>query len=208
MDIAFALAPSEKQLAAITAVGKTYEVTPLGCDAFVFYVSIKNPVSNITLDDIHGIYSGRITDWQEIGASEHATIIPLQRNKNSGLQTMLKRIMGDTPIMSPLKKDRLGDVGDIIYNPALDQYFKETIRFSFRYYAKEMLHSDNIKLLSIDGVAPTRENIANGTYPFIATAYIITIKERTDNVKKFIDFMLSPHGREIVEKTGYVFHTE
>ena len=208
VDILFALAPSAEQLADADAAGLTYTMTPLGRDAFVFYVNAKNPISNLTVNDIRGIYSGRITNWKEVGAPKRAKIIPFQRNKNSGSQTTLERIMGDTPIMPPLEEDNLGGMGDIIRDTADYRNFDEALGFSFRYYATEMVRNDKIKLLSINGIAPTSENIANGSYPFIATAYVITVKERTGNVQKFIDFMLSLQGREIIERTGYVFYTE
>ena len=48
------------------------------------------------------------------------------------------------------------------------------------------------------------ENIRNGTYPFIADCCIITVKERSENVRRIVDFMFSPAGRDLVEKTGYV----
>jgi len=205
VDMIFALAPSAEQLADAEAAGLTYTMTPLSREAFVFYVNRKNPVSNLSSDDIRGIYSGKITDWKEVGAPKSAKIIPFQRNKNSGSQTTLERIMGDIPIMPPLKENQLGGMGGIIRATANYRNFDQALGFSFRYYATEMVSNDKIKLLSIDGIAPTPENIADGTYPFIETVYIITAKERTGNVQKFIDFMLSPQGRELVEKTGYVF---
>ena len=50
----------------------------------------------------------------------------------------------------------------------------------------------------------TMENIRNGTYPFIADCCIITVKHRTENIRKIVDFMFSSAGRELIEKTGYV----
>ena len=67
-----------------------------------------------------------------------------------------------------------------------------------------MFKNGEIKLLAIDGIEPTVENIRNGSYPFIADCCIITVKPRTENLKKIVDFMFSPAGRELVEKTGYV----
>jgi len=208
VDMIFALAPSTEQLAEAEAAGLSLEMTPLSHEAFVFYVNSKNPISNLSSDDIRGIYSGRMIDWKEVGAPKSAKIIPFQRNKNSGSQTALERIMGGTPIMKASEEKRLGGMGDIIVATANYRNFDEALGFSFRYYATEMVSNDKIKLLSIDGIAPTPENIASGAYPFIETGYIITVKERMGNVQKFIDFMLSPQGREIIEKTGYVFYTE
>jgi len=67
-----------------------------------------------------------------------------------------------------------------------------------------MLRNNQIRLLSIDGVAPTVENIRNGSYPLVATAYMVTARPRSGNTRKIVDFMLSPEGQRLVEETGYV----
>ena len=117
---------------------------------------------------------------------------------------MLQKIMGNTPIMTPLREDRLGGMGGIINDVAGYRNYKEALGFTFRYFSTEMFQNGEIKLLSIDGIAPTLENIRNGSYPFIADCCIITVKPRSGNVQKIVDFMFSPAGRELVEKTGYI----
>lgn len=203
-DLVFALAPSKKQQEDAEKAGVQYELTPFCKDAFVFYVNAKNPVDNITTEQIKGIYSGKITDWKEVGAPFSTKIVPFQRNEGSGSQTTLQKLMGDTPIMPPLKEDRLGGMGEIINDTANYRNYKAALGFSFRYYATELLRNDQIKLLSVDGVAPTVENIRNGTYPLVATAYMVTNGPRSGNVRRIVDFMLSPVGQKLVEDTGYV----
>ena len=203
-DLVFALAPSKQQQEVAEKAGLEYELTPFCKDAFVFYVNAKNPVDNLTTEQIKGIYSGRITDWKEVGAPFSTKIIPFQRNEGSGSQTTLQKLMGDTPIMPPLKEDRLGGMGDIINDTANYRNYKAALGFSFRYYSTELLRNDQIKLLSIDGVAPTVENLRNGTYPLVATAYMVSVRPRSANTRKIVDFMLSPEGQKLVEDTGYV----
>jgi phosphate transport system substrate-binding protein len=203
-DLVFALAPSKKQQEDAEKAGLKYELTPFCMDAFVFYVNVKNPVDNLTTEQIKGIYSGRITDWKDVGAPSSTKIIPFQRNEGSGSQTTLQKLMGDTPIMPPLKEDRLGGMGDIIHDTANYRNYNAALGFSFRYYSTELLKNDQIKLLSVDGVAPTVENIRNGTYPLVATAYMVSVRPRSENVRKIVDFMLSPAGQKLVEETGYV----
>jgi phosphate transport system substrate-binding protein len=203
-DLVFALAPSKKQAEEAEQAGVKYELTPFCMDAFVFYVNAKNPVDNLTTEQIKGIYSGKITDWKDVGAPFSTKIVPFQRNEGSGSQTTLQKLMGDTPIMPPLKEDRLGGMGEIINDTANYRNYRAALGFSFRYYSTEMLRNNQIKLLSIDGVAPTVENIRNGTYPLVATAYMVTARPRLNNVRKIVDFMLSPEGQRLVEETGYV----
>ena len=204
-DLIFALAPSKKQQEDAEKAGVQYELTPFCKDAFVFYVNAKNPVDNLTTEQIRGIYSGKITDWKEVGAPQSTKIIPFQRNEGSGSQTTLQKFMGDTPIMPPLKEDRLGGMGEIINDTANYRNYKAALGFSFRYYSTEMLRNNQIRLLSIDGVVPTVENIRNGSYPLVATAYMVTKDSpRPANVRKIVDFMLSPEGQKLVEETGYI----
>ena len=203
-DLIFALAPSKQQAEAAEKAGIQYELTPFCMDAFVFFVNANNPVDNLTTEQIKGIYSGKITNWKEVGAPFDTKIIPFQRNEGSGSQTTLQKLMGDTPIMPPLKEDRLGGMGDIINDTANYRNYNAALGFSFRYYSTEMLRNNQIKLLSIDGVAPTVENIRSGAYPLVATVYMVTARPRSKNTRKIVDFMLSPEGQKLVEDTGYV----
>ena len=203
-DLIFALAPSKKQQEDAEKAGVQYELTPFCKDAFVFFVNAENPVDNLTTEQIRGIYSGKITDWKEVGAPKSTKIIPFQRNEGSGSQTTLQKFMGDTPIMPPLKEDRLGGMGEIINDTANYRNFNAALGFSFRYYSTEMLKNNQIKLLSVDGVAPTVENIRDGSYPLVTTVYMVTKGPRSANVRKIVDYMLSPEGQKLVEDTGYV----
>ncbi len=203
-DMIFALAPSKLQKEEAEKLGLTYEMTPFGRDAFVFYVNAENPVENLSTEQIKGIYSGEFTSWRQIDDALRGKIVAFQRNEGSGSQTTLQRLMGETPIMPPLKEDRLGGMGDIINDTANYRNYRSALGFSFRYYSTELLKNNKIKLLAIDGVPPTVENIRNGSYPHIATAYIVTVRPRTPNIRKIVDFLCSPAGQELVEKTGYV----
>ena len=204
VDLIFSAPPSKKQIADAGAKGLKYEISPFAKEAFVFFVNSKNPIENLTSEQIRNIYSGKITDWAQIDRKLSGKIKPFQRNQGSGSQTMLEKIMKDISIMPPLKEDRLGGMGEIINDVAGYRNYQEAIGFTFRYFSTEMFKNGEIKLLAIDGIAPSVENIRNGTYPFIADCCIITVKPRNENIKKIVDFMFSPAGKELIEKTGYV----
>jgi phosphate transport system substrate-binding protein len=67
-----------------------------------------------------------------------------------------------------------------------------------------MEKNSRIKLLSIDGIYPTKEAIKNSEYPFTQTFYAITAGNETENVKNLIEWIISEQGQYIIEKTGYV----
>jgi|GEM_PF-590314 len=204
IEFAVGLPPSAKQSAEAKKRGLAYEVTPFAREAFVFLVNKNNPIAGLTQQQIRDIYSGKITRWEETGSGS-GTIKPFQRNEGSGSQTMLRRIMGEVKPMPPLREDRLGGMGDIINDVANYRNYNEALGFSFRFFASEMFRNDKIKFLTIDGVAPTRDNIRNGSYPFVTDVCIITVRPRDENTRKVVEFLLTtPEGRELVEKTGYI----
>jgi phosphate transport system substrate-binding protein len=80
-----------------------------------------------------------------------------------------------------------------------------SIGFSFRYYLDGMVGSDSVKMLKLNGVYPSAENIQNGTYPVIAKFYAIyRADNENENIPLLIDWLLSDEGQQIIEKTGYV----
>ena len=77
--------------------------------------------------------------------------------------------------------------------------------FSFRYYVEGIIQNPDIKIIAIDDIEPTVENIKSGKYPVITPIYAVTYEEQmNDNVDKLLQWILSEEGQEIIEKTGYV----
>ena len=186
-DIIICAQPSDEQLAYAAENGVELEMVPIGSDAFVFIVNSSNPVSDITIDQIRGIYSGEITYWSELGG-KNIPIAAMHRNEGSGSQTALEKLMGDTPI-----------------KPDYSTVFGSPIGFSFRYYVTGMLGEGGVKILKINGVEPTVETIADGSYPIAGSIYAVYRKGETNgNVYKAVDFMLSPEGQKIIEESGYI----
>ena len=204
MDIFIGVYPSDEQKDYAEECNTTFEYTPIGTEAFVFFVHKDNPIENLTTEQIQGIYSGKITNWKQVGGRDEE-IAAFQRNEGSGSQSMLKRFMGDKPIMeapTELKNDLMSGIIERVSN-----YKNKTnsIGFSFRYYVEGIIKNPDIKMISIDGIAPTAENIKNGTYPVVTPIYAVTYEEQTnENVAKLLNWMLSDEGQYIIEETGYV----
>ncbi len=203
-DIFIGVYPSKEQIDYAERNGTTFEYTPIGTEAFVFFVHKDNPIENLTTEQIKGIYSGEIRNWKDVGG-RNEEIAAFQRNKGSGSQSMLERFMGDTPIMEA-PKDLVNDLMVGIIKRVSDYKSKSnSIGFSFRYYVDGIIKNPDIKMLSIDGVAPSAENIRNGTYPIVTPIYAVTYKENeNENVKKLLNWILSDEGQRIINETGYV----
>lgn len=203
-DLIFVLAPSEKQVEAARKAGVEFEMTPIGKEAFVFFVNSKNPVNELTLDQIRKIYSGEITNWNEVGG-KNESIKPFQRPEGSGSQSALLRLMGDLKLIEPLEEDVLMGMGAIIRQTADYKNYKNAIGYSFRYYSTELVQNNQIKLLTVDGIEPTKQNIQNNTYPINNDFYAITLKGHDNpNIDLFIDWIVGSQGQQIIDEIGYV----
>ena len=186
IDIILCAAPSEQQKQYAKDQGVELVYVPVGYEAFVFFVNENNPVDNLTVSQIKDIYAGEITNWAEVGGADRI-INPLDRPEGSGSQTVMLKFMGDREI----KKNPLGIFGG-------------AIGFSFRFYVEGVVANGGIKLLSVNGIEPTEENIRNGSYPIIYQFYAVYRKDnQNENVQRLVDFMLSEDGQKIIDENGY-----
>ncbi len=187
-DVLFCAAPSaaQKEYAAEKGVELVY--VPVGLEGFVFFVNEKNPVENLTTEQIRKIYACEYTNWKEVGGPDRI-INPVSRLEGSGSQTAFEAFMGDYEIGV---KSPLSITGS-------------SIGFSFRYYMDGIVGNSAVKMLSLNGVYPSAENIQNKTYPIVAQFYAIYRADNTNgNIPLLIDWLLSNEGQSLIEQSGYV----
>ena len=210
-DIIVVTYPSEEEQQLAKDNNVELDITPVVNEGFVFFVNKENPVNNLTLKQIQDIYSGKITNWKEVGGLDEA-IVPYQRPVNSGSQSgMLELVMKDedgNPIemIEPTKETFEQTMEGIIEAVADYDNARAALGYSYYYYANTMFTKDSIKLISIDGVQPNNETIKNNTYPIHTAYYIVTRKDEPADspVRKLKEAMLSERGQIIAENAGYV----
>ena len=187
-DILFCAAPSAQQLQYAQKKGVELVYVPVGLEAFVFFVNGNNPVDDLTTEQIRGIYAGEYTNWSQLGGPDRV-INPVTRLSGSGSQSAMDAFMGDRQIAP---KSLLAVTG-------------ASIGFSFRYYMDGIVENEGVKMLSLNGVYPSAENIQNGSYPIIARFYAIyRADNENENIPILIDWILSEEGQQIIEESGYV----
>lgn len=203
-DIFIGVYPSKEQLDYAKEYGTEFIFTPIGKEAFVFFVSKDNPIDSLTTNQIQKIYSGEITNWKDVGGNDEK-IVAFQRNPGSGSQSMLERFMDGNEIMEA-PTEQINDLMSGIIEDVSDYKNKSnSIGFSFRYYVEGIIQNPDIKIIAIDGIAPTVENIKTEKYPVITPIYAVTYEGQTNaNVDILLQWILSEEGQEIIEKTGYV----
>lgn len=204
VDMIFVAAPSQKQQEAARAKGVELVLTPIGREAFVFFVHRENPVESLTVEQLQGIYSGSITNWREVGG-KNKPILAYQRPEGSGSQSALQRMMGDVPLLPATQETLQGGMEGIITRTAEYRNRNNALGYSFRFYSTQMVQENEIKLLALDGVPPTAETIRDGSYPQASHFYAVTrAGEQNPNVARLLEWILSPQGQTLIERTGYV----
>jgi phosphate transport system substrate-binding protein len=204
VDIIFVAQASKAHLKSAADKNITLNLTPIGKEAFVFLVSQQNPLKGLTAQQIRDIYSGRVKKWSDVGGNGE-NIMAFQRPENSGSQTvMLAKVMQNEKMRAPLQEEKVRGMGGAVKRVAAYRNASQSIGYSFRYYATQMQNSAPVKLLAVDGVPPSAENIRNGTYPFTVDVYMVTAGEPKPSTRKLMDWMLSQQGQKLIEDTGYV----
>lgn len=131
-DIIFTAAPNLEQLQEAEDRGVTLNFTPIGKEAFVFFVNAKNPIEGLTLAQVRSIYAGETTQWTDLDVPSLGRIRAFQREPGSGSQSALIRLMGDAPLMTPPTRE--GDMGGIVHAVSDYQNHPGAIGYSFRFY--------------------------------------------------------------------------
>ncbi|MCL2653753.1 MAG: substrate-binding domain-containing protein [Propionibacteriaceae bacterium] len=214
-DLILVTSPSADELAAAAAAGVTLEVIPVVDEGFVFLTNADNPVTSLTVDQIRAIYSGKITDWSQVGGPA-GPITAYQRPENSGSQTgMEDLVMRGTPLMLAPASWITDTMGRLV--SAVTASFNGgagSLGYSYYYYVTQMYGDlaanpqlSKIKLLGVNGVTPSAQSIRSGDYP-LHTAYYIVINQADDvagnPVQQLKNAMLGTDGQQAAMDAGYV----
>ncbi|RMF99726.1 MAG: phosphate ABC transporter substrate-binding protein, partial [Planctomycetota bacterium] len=200
-------------------------VTTIAEDGIAMIVNAKNPVKEITKEQVQAIYTGKITNWKELGGNDQPIFVVGKEEGHSTLElfleyfdleaenagkagkysTMVYRKEGDSEFAS-VKVLAIGsnseEIAQVILKPNAIAYV--SIGTAESVAAK----SGRIRLLALDGVEASVENVANHTYPLRRPLNLLTKGEPQGIVKQFIDFMLGKQGQQVVVDQEFVSVTD
>jgi phosphate transport system substrate-binding protein len=196
----------DKEIALAQEKGINPHEIKVALDGLAVVVNPSNPLDKITLAQLADIFTGRVTNWKEIGGNDEQIVI-LSREVNSGTHVYFKEHV--------LRKN----------DPASQEEFAPTALMlsssqaiadevagnsaAIGYYGMGYISEKHKPLLvakdeTSDFEAPTIENVINGKYPISRPLFLYTNGIPEGLVKKFIDFALSPEGQDIVKTTDFV----
>ena len=207
----FVTEPSADELESAKKEGVSFEITPVALDGFVFITHKDNPVDSLTVEQVQDIYSGKITNWKEVGGND-SKMIPYQRARNSGSQTAMEQlVMKDIPLMDPVGYSRetltLGLMSELVEKIAEYENRENSLGYTYYYYINNLYKNEDIKVLNINGVSPDNENLISGAYPFSTAYYMVMAKgakdSQTAKMRELRDYLLTDEGQEIIKIAGY-----
>ena len=205
-DLLLVYEPSQDAWDYAEEQGVGLEVQAIGYDAPVFLINDGNPVESLTHEEIVGIYTGEITNWSQVGGDD-LDIVAYQRVENSGSQVMMRaQVMQGVEMVDAPKEFRTSEMGELVDAIASYRNTANSIGYSVYYYIDNMYMQEGIKLVKVNGVAPTNAAIASGAYPYRQPFYaVIRADAPADSpARQLYDWLATAEGRALVEAAGYV----
>jgi len=182
-----------------------YEIK-IALDGLAVVVSPKNPVGKLTMDQLAQIFTGKITNWKEVGGQDLKIVI-LSREVNSGTHVYFKEHV--LRKCDPNSKEEFAPgalllsssqaiADEVAQNPSAIGYY------GMGYISSKQKPVFVAKDEKSEYEAPAIENVVNGKYPISRPLLLYTNNQPQGIVKKFVDFCLSKEGQDIVLKTDFV----
>ncbi len=186
--------------------GTKLEYHPIGRDALVFFTNSSNPVKSLTTAQYKDIYTGKLTNWKQVGGKD-AKIIGYQRPEASGSQALFRKyVVGDAKLVKAPADRISGEMGEIIDGVASYANSGNALGYSVYYYLANMYAVDGIKMLGVGGVQPSKESLADGSYPYTNDFFaVVRANEPADSpARTVLAWLLTADGRKAVADAGYV----
>ena len=169
--------------------------TTVALDGIAIIVNPENPVADLSLQQIADIYTGAITNWKDVGGND-AEIVLIGREAGSGTRDGFESITGTNDACK--YRQELTSNGDVITTVSQNP---DAIG-----YASLASLKDNVKALTVGGIAPTEETVKDGSY-VIQRPFVLVTKdgvELSETAKKFFDYATSSQAAEVITAAGAV----
>lgn len=165
-------------------------------DGLAVVVNPKNPVKALTVSQIADIYTGKISNWKQLGG-EDAKIVVVSRDTNSGTYETFNELV--------LKKAAITKDAENVGSNGQARTRVNTTKNAIAYVGLGFV-DDTVKPLSVEGILPTAKSVSTGKYPIARPLYMFTngYPKMGSDVYNFVTLHLSKEGREIVSDLGYI----
>lgn len=184
----------------MTDAGKNYKETIIAYDALAVIVNPSNKVSQLTREQLESIYTGKVTNWKEVGGDDMPVVLYSRESSSGTFEFFKEHVLN--------KKNFATSAMLMPATGAIVQSVSQT-KGAIGYIGLAYLET-NVKALKVSYdngktyIAPSMENAMNKTYPITRPLYYYYLNTTEKAVKPFVDFVLSSEGQGIVKEVGYV----
>jgi phosphate transport system substrate-binding protein len=154
----------------------------------------RNPVKDLTIEQLSLIYQGKITNWKEVGGKD-LTIIVVSRDTSSGTyESWEKKVLSGAKVTP--KAQLQASNGAVVQAVSKNKYAIGYIGLGYL--------NKSLKGLKVNGVQASAKTALSGEYPVARPLFMFTDGAPTGEAANFINFLLGPQGQKIVKKEGFV----
>ncbi len=171
---------------------------PIARDGLSVYLNEKNPVRELTMQQLFDIYTGKATNWKDVGGKD-APIILYSRENSSGTYIYFRDNVLRGKDFSP-RAQTLQGTAAVVNAVSKDP---NGIGYGGAAYAKGIRFAGVKKDAKSQAYTPSLETVRSGEYPITRFLYLYSRTKPSGDMKKFIDWSLGPEGQQIVSQVGY-----
>jgi len=172
---------------------------PVAWDALAIIANKKNPINNLSLQQIKNIYTGKIINWKQLGGVDKPINLYTRRGKISGVGYAIRQY-----IFKDSGQEFKGPKEFIVRSSGPLEKACETDPYALGITGISSARKRNVKILQFDGKTPSFENVKNGEYGLYRPLYLVTSPTPTRLAKDFVAFATSKEGRQIIRDNGTV----
>ncbi len=215
IDMMFAsVYPASDILQMAKQKGVELELIPIAYDAMIFFTNADNPATGLTSEQISNIYvNNAYQNWNQVGGT-NALLYPYCRNNDSGSHAQMeKHFLNGSEIHKDIRAESTSIAMASVLTDVIDAKTTDPLGYALGYSIYYYYHNadavlgtkQHLKLLSIDGVYPNDDTIADGSYPLSNNTYVVIRKDTPENspARKMAQFMLTEQGQQCVEGAGF-----
>ncbi len=183
------------EISAATAKGVTLKPIIVAYDGMAVIVNANSPLAKLTLRQVEQIFTGDVTDWSAVGGKP-GKISVYTRNTSSGTYSDWKDLAMKKRDYAKSSQKMAGNeqiASEVAKNPN-----------GIGYVGLAYIQAEGIKVVSIDGVTPSKETVLNKTYAYARPTFYYTNGEPAGEAAKFVEFALSDAGQKVTAKIGFV----
>lgn len=174
------------------------KLIPLGWDALVVLVHPSNTVKNLSLEQLKDIYTGKVTNWKQVGGADRKVLVVARSGKISGVGRMFRELVFKNPEQEFTRTAR------IVEESAGVEQVVEKEQGAIAVSGVSSAQKRAVKLVEVNGKAPTDQNIKDGSYLLYRPLYLVVKQQASDEVGKFVAFALSDAGQAVIAGEGTV----